>query len=1007
MERRKASFHSQSCLILTPLQFCVVANSLSRHPNRVAKIYIHFAQNYVNHTRSESPVDSTIQMEVKKKIVTDNGNVFLLESEVLRLSIRSDCIEYKYAVIRGSTTKNEHLESPDTKKATRVLSIGSELTERDFIMKCDGIVRNTPNKRVLGEVAEKCVRVMLPKWRPFSDNEACVPMLASEAIKSLRNVINCLVYVFVTKAGAAAGCRRVLANKSLEEKKLLFRVLRGIVKDGAREDVIAAVGVALVLDSVGSDGFTVADFESLALALSLQSDFQRRVCPPLEEIAKHFPEEKCVILSAVRSVCTTLCKCSSLANWLLAMPIIHFLSDRVKPFEVPSVTVNRSEESWWSLDSIAEAVGSFRKKKNIAQSVLALRDQLKPLIQLDRLLMRVIFFIIDIKDFDDWTDCALPLEILAALAQKKFEPGDIKTVEAVEKILKKVTLLDSKAISNLKTRVSSEAQLKQQTGSNYDIALELLRCLCDCDCDVKSVGNAVCPVLNLLFAGLHHEENTDVMEQVTTKASKAVAEWIESTPSNTCRESPRLCLRTWSRILETSVPNDDLASRWIDTLVQKMKTNLKTNLKAIQGLKRTNVILTFFDLNDEEIHTEVKDAVESIIADDVEPLIEKGVEPALRRLHRTISSKLNFDDFTYQFVLMLFKRSSKAPDQNDSINTDAWLASVLEWPPCQYAYSNSERFDKELSFFIQKTDCIIREVLDNIGGGVTIRQLGLLMKNKETFRCLCECFRQRDSKKDQLVTDGMKNLVDHRFPEFETFEQKRSLVTELLQLCRQLVNVSVEKIERKVEKAGKRFVNELKGTTDTSPLEGVRHCPGMKVIQRYSNMLENLKSSDVFKRLWQKCENEMHPSASFTSWKDFCKFMDSVLECWISFCHNIRDATATLSQIRYCFGSLPNSELEKELKIIQKQLSSVECIDESEFWTKERKEQLIAFRKFSKICEAAKLLEMAIGVLKIERKNELVLLIEDIEKQPLSAINEILTNVQAVLEQKIVFLQQH
>ena len=64
------------------------------------------------------------------------------------------------------------------------------------------------------------------------------------------------------------------------------------MKDGAREDVIAAVGVALVLDSVGSDGFTVADFESLALALSLQSDFQRRVCPPLEEIAKHFPEEK-------------------------------------------------------------------------------------------------------------------------------------------------------------------------------------------------------------------------------------------------------------------------------------------------------------------------------------------------------------------------------------------------------------------------------------------------------------------------------------------------------------------------------------------------------------------------------------------------------------------------------------------------------------------------------------------------------------------------------------------
>ena len=42
---------------------------------------------------------------------------------------------------------------------------------------------------------------------------------------------------------------------------------------------------------------------------------------------------------------------------------------------------------------------------------------------------------------------------------------------------------------------------------------------------------------------------------------------------------------------------------------------------SFKGLKRTNVILTFFDLNDEEIHTEVKDAVESIIADDVEPLI--------------------------------------------------------------------------------------------------------------------------------------------------------------------------------------------------------------------------------------------------------------------------------------------------------------------------------------------------------------------------------------------------
>lgn len=67
---------------------------------------------------------------------------------------------------------------------------------------------------------------------------------------------------------------------------------------------------------------------------------------------------------AVQSLCQTACTSrSSVPEWLLALPLLHFLRDDSAPFQPPTVTqVNHRQ--WWGLGNLYNDVKIFREKQS-------------------------------------------------------------------------------------------------------------------------------------------------------------------------------------------------------------------------------------------------------------------------------------------------------------------------------------------------------------------------------------------------------------------------------------------------------------------------------------------------------------------------------------------------------------------------------------------------------------------------------------------------------------------
>ena len=68
-----------------------------------------------------------------------------------------------------------------------------------------------------------------------------------------------------------------------------------------------------------------------------------------------------MLLDAVLAVCTSLSQSAKPCHdWILAMPLVHFLSDAATPFEYPIKAVSQAKPDWWGLCGIGSKEGDLK-----------------------------------------------------------------------------------------------------------------------------------------------------------------------------------------------------------------------------------------------------------------------------------------------------------------------------------------------------------------------------------------------------------------------------------------------------------------------------------------------------------------------------------------------------------------------------------------------------------------------------------------------------------------------
>ncbi|XP_044165763.1 E3 ubiquitin-protein ligase rnf213-alpha-like [Acropora millepora] len=244
----------------------------------------------------------------------------------------------------------------------------------------------------------------LPKWNGFGVvDEEIQEMTAMEAIEELDHVMYCLSHVWIEehnhnkKEPSQFDARKVL-TEHLRSK------LEGNVRDLSKSEVELGSRVSAVVSSLAIAVLAHKDvvelkkkeLKSLLSCLALEADPTEEKCTVYEEILREFNSEsiRATAADAIESLCCRITKNARTVDyeWLLAVPLLHFLRGDSKPFEEPEMGGQQVNSAWWGTENLSlEKFDRF-----VIKNFVDVLPRLDLAFEVDRLLPRTVLCVINI-----------------------------------------------------------------------------------------------------------------------------------------------------------------------------------------------------------------------------------------------------------------------------------------------------------------------------------------------------------------------------------------------------------------------------------------------------------------------------------------------------------------------------------------------------------------------------------------------------------------------------------
>ncbi|KAL9988396.1 hypothetical protein ACROYT_G002834 [Oculina patagonica] len=287
---------------------------------------------------------------------------------------------YKYVVVKKGAVYWEELpEFPPHHYSTivdRALKIPDDHIEPGSTWnQFDGVAYVYGDKGMLSRVMDifsrdktveyrtKALLCFLPKWRGFVVNEAAEKMDAKKALMKLQKVVKCLTNVWIQESSY----RRERKPANFEVRKALVDFLKPKMaenittlakyKVGSSAHVSAVVSslAIIVLVKIYHLQLIREEAKSLLSCLSLEADPTEKKCTAYEAVLAEFSTEfRESAASGIESLCNQLMKDAWAPNpeWLLAVPLLHFLRGDSKPFEEPDIGGSPKTLVWWGAQKL-------------------------------------------------------------------------------------------------------------------------------------------------------------------------------------------------------------------------------------------------------------------------------------------------------------------------------------------------------------------------------------------------------------------------------------------------------------------------------------------------------------------------------------------------------------------------------------------------------------------------------------------------------------------------------
>ncbi|XP_077980162.1 E3 ubiquitin-protein ligase rnf213-alpha-like [Glandiceps talaboti] len=942
--------------------------------------------------------------EIAGKFIEMEGTL-----EVLPYHLKSKAIEYKYAVIRGDSCIWEYTDKEKDRIVNRKMWIpneycvaGGEWHRYDDIMYCGhdssgffGFVRDMwdklKNSGVLQRNKVMATKHFFPDWEGFCVTEG----RSGKAIDAITQVIQV--------SNAVEGNMNI---NHIKFHEVLLEYLQKKIKsyDGIEKKTSenANAGVLRLSSSLAITyliwrydlykDLSSREVSLLFQALIIQPDMDKKKCVDYEGVAHHFPAKaRRELVTALEYLCNKCMDDNIIFNpkWLYCIPVLHFLKEESKPFQVPDYSRKHPQELWWGVESLK--IDAFKTRVAMKERYLppSLLDQLAPLFQVDFLLPRTYAFLLNMDD-------------LSTVAQSGHIPLPV-LILSLESYIKNKTYIsspsDKKSILNVMRSIvgqlnEGKKQSSRATQSYHveenDANLSLLHArqfahsMCKKlisreDFDVVHLAAEVVAgcfnnVIKLIPGGKTRAQKDgakraidDAMKEVISVA-EAITEWLNYRLPHYIVDVNGILnyhqeLDVWHSLFSVSFDEDGAAQKWSDHLSEK----LSSKISVLSETQRVELFCL-------DALSKCHPHVQNVSSDAAFKAVENMSQMDDMRMFSTIKDAHGNQRHSREAVRygeLLSHMLKQCWPKSESSQPDVILHHVLTWPPMlgfvkmtDEEHGNSTILDDTgqelLGTALSTINPVLKSLLD---GSILVRHLQMVLDNKKQFMDICritknmvECatFIRREDEQLKKVTDNsqlLDKILQCRKNELDAFNGERRLLACFLNMCELLGPESVDTkyLERRksVDVQVCRLQEICKptiiGTCSANIQPQITFFKLPREVKMILRSLENIHNSVLFQKHWKErgravLEENMSPLKIL----DVAKGVwDPVIEGLARILTTTENGSMTLGEIDSVFGMFADQyrELEKELK----QLCRNRPGEQS--WIDERVQQIEQYRQ--------------------------------------------------------------
>jgi hypothetical protein len=306
----------------------------------------------------------------------------------------------------------------------------------DVILKRPSLWKRFPLISSVNTDKGLALEAMLPKWPGFCglENQSLRHrnFTAGEALQELQNVVTSLKYMYVWEDkqpeytyGAFQANLKIFTDQVISKavQKHVEPQFECLAKKSQEESsLILPSAVALsTLVSIYKFDLKFDHLVALLKSLMIHPDVNSCICCDYDYLLNQIQDIKaaCVGVEHVIKIACSHKYCRP-SEWLLALPVLHFLRGDVLPFCFPEVEDGKTKE-WWGLENLWKDAKEYRKRQLPTSTPLQLLDEIKVLCVADRLTARSFLYSLTLEQLLSVDIEALachPLEFVKAVSEK-------------------------------------------------------------------------------------------------------------------------------------------------------------------------------------------------------------------------------------------------------------------------------------------------------------------------------------------------------------------------------------------------------------------------------------------------------------------------------------------------------------------------------------------------------------------------------------------------------------